>query len=538
MRSVALLLLVLVPAACGSTVPPPVAGTYRNPILHADYSDPDAVRVGDDYWMTSSSFSQVPGLPLLHSRDLVNWTLAGHALPRLVPAETHRTPQHGKGVWAPSIRHHAGLYWIYYPDPDTGLYVLTAPDPRGPWSAPTLVKGGKGLIDPSPFWDDDGSVYLVHGWAKSFSGIGNVLTLLRLTADGTGVEEDLGVVIDGDALPGYSTLEGPKVYRRNGWTYIFAPAGGVTYGWQSVFRARDIRGPYEARIVMDQGTTDVNGPHQGALVDTPSGEWWFLHYQDKGAYGRIVHLQPVAWKDDWPVIGEDPDGDGKGQPVLTHRMPDLPAQPAASPPTSDDFDSSTPGLQWQWQANPDPAWFSLADVPGALRLFAQPEPNPGNLYDAPCLLLQKFPAEEFSFAATIDGTGLAEGESAGLIVFGFDYAWLGLKRIDGALALVMADGRGGLLGMPQGETAVALPQGVPDGPIRMRVNVREGALCRFDVSVDPSQVMRADTGDFQASMGQWIGAKVGLFAAASAGVGAGHADFAEVVVESSATADP
>jgi beta-xylosidase len=516
---------------CAGTVPDPGDGTYVNPILHADYSDPDAVRVGDDFWMTSSSFSQVPGLPILHSRDLVNWSLVAHALPRLVPEDAHRTPQHGKGVWAPSIRHHADRFWIYYPDPDTGLYVITATDPRGPWSAPILVKGGKGLIDPCPFWDEDGSVYLVHAWARSFSGIDNVLTLLRLTADGTGVAEDLGVLIDGDALPGTSTLEGPKVYRRDGWTYVFAPAGGVTYGWQSVFRARDIRGPYEGRIVLDQGATDVNGPHQGALVDTPSGEFWFLHFQDKGVYGRVVHLEPVVWKDDWPVIGEDPDGDGTGQPVLAPRRPDLPGQPDATPPTSDAFDAPDLGLQWQWQANPEPAWYSLADAPGRLRLFAQPEPNPGNLYDAPSLLLQKFPAEVFSVTTTIDGTGLAEGESAGLIVFGYDYAWLGLQRIDGVVTLVLADGRGGLLGLPQGETAVALPEGAADRPIRLRVSVREGGLCRFGFSVDGVAFTPADTEDFPASMGRWIGARVGLFAAASAAAGAGHADFAEVVVE-------
>jgi beta-xylosidase len=152
-------------------------GTYKNPVLHADYSDPDVVRVGDDYWLVSSSFNHVPGLPILHSRDLVNWELVGHALPRLLPENIFNTPQHGKGVWAPSIRFHAGKYWIYYPDPDFGIYLVTATDPRGPWSAPVLVKGGRGIIDPCPFWDDDGRVYLIHGWAASRANIKNVLTL-------------------------------------------------------------------------------------------------------------------------------------------------------------------------------------------------------------------------------------------------------------------------------------------------------------------------------------------------------------------------
>src|SRR5262249_30528271 len=138
----------LIASLAGQPAYPPA--TYTNPILHADYSDPDVVRVGADYYMTASSFSHVPGLPILHSNDLVSWTLVGHALPRLVPDDMFRVPQHGKGVWAPAIRHHAGRFWIYYPDPDVGIYVTTAQDPRGPWTAPVLVKGGKGLIDPCP----------------------------------------------------------------------------------------------------------------------------------------------------------------------------------------------------------------------------------------------------------------------------------------------------------------------------------------------------------------------------------------------------
>lgn len=487
-------------------------GTYRNPIIHADYSDPDAVRAGDDFWMVSSSFGHVPALPVLHSRDLVNWSLVTHALPRLVPEEAFPTPQHGKGVWAPSIRFHAGKFWIYYPDPDFGLYVITAADPRGPWSAPVLVKGGKGLIDPCPLWDDDGRVYLIHGWANSRSNVKNVLTLLELDAGGTRVIDDFGYVINGDKLPGYTTLEGPKLYKRNGWYYVFAPAGGVKPGWQSVFRARSIRGPYEDRVVLAQGQSPVNGPHQGALVDTPSGEWWFLHFQDKDAYGRIVHLQPVRWENDWPLMGTGvATGAVKGEPVLVHRKPSLPTQPIAVPPTSDEFDSPALGLQWQWQANPQPDWFSLAARPGALRLFAQPEPKPGNLYDAPHLLMQKFPAPEFTATALLAaGTGDAQ---TGLIVFGYDYAWIGL--------------RGGRLVQVTVKTAAEKPavseKVVADkitGPVHLRVEVGAGARCRFSYSLD-GRTFTPLGDDFTATVGRWVGAKVGLFAAGSGG----HADF-------------
>jgi beta-xylosidase len=503
-------------------------GSYKNPVLQADYSDPDAIRVGDDYWMVSSSFTQTPGLPILHSKDLVNWELANHALPRQVPEDNFAVPQHGKGVWAPAIRFHAGKFWIYYPDPDFGIYVITATDPRGEWSKPVLVKGGRGLIDPCPLWDDDGKVYLIHGWANSRANVKNSLTLLELNAEGTRPVDDFGYVVNGDKLPHYTTLEGPKLYKRDGWYYIFAPAGGVSTGWQSVFRAKNIRGPYEDRIVLDQGKTPVNGPHQGAWVDTPAGEDWFLHFQDQDAYGRVVHLQPMVWQDGWPVIGEDPDGDGKGQPVLTHKKPNvglaLAATPFAVPPTSDEFDAPNLGLQWQWQANPQSGWFSLTAQPGQLRLFAQPAPKPGNLYEAPSLLLQKFPAREFTVTTRIELHALADGDSAGLMIFGYDYAWIGLKREQGVVAPLLALRRDAVKGGPQEEIRVL---GAGFAPQFFRVTVRDGGKCRFSLSADGVNFSPVG-GEFTATVGRWVGAKVGVFASGAAGA---SADFDWVRVE-------
>lgn len=498
-------------------------GRYRNPILHADYSDPDVVRIGDDFWMTASSFGHVPGLPLLHSRDLVNWTLTGHALPRLVPEEVFRTPQHGKGVWAPSIRYHDGKYWIYYPDPDFGLYVITATDPRGPWSAPVMVRAGKGLIDPCPLWDDDGRVWLVHAWAKSRAGINNRLTLLRLSADGTQVEEDGGFIIDGDQFPGCSTLEGPKLYRRNGWYYVFAPAGGVADGWQSVFRARDIRGPYEHRVVLARGQSPVNGPHQGALVDTPAGEWWFCHFQDKGPSGRIVHLQPVIWRDDWPLMGTGvTTGDATGEPVLVHAKPALPPQPVAVPATSDDFAAPSLAPQWQWQANPGTDWYALGVHPGVLRLFARSGPATDNLYHVPHLLMQKFPALDFTVTTLVALSPKSAGVSAGLIVFGYDYAWLGLRSTSDGVQLVQ-DVRLDAAERASAQTTVVQPK--VDGPVWLRVTITEGKQCRFACSLDGKQFVPAGV-TFTAKPGRWVGAKVGLFALGQPGAPAtGWADF-------------
>ena len=484
-------------------------GTFTNPVIYADYSDPDAVRVGGDYFMVSSSFSAVPGLPILHSRDLVHWELVNHALPELVPDSAFATPQHGAGVWAPAIRYHAGRYWIYYPDPDHGIYLITATNPRGKWSAPQLVKAGKGLIDPCPLWDDDGNVYLVHAFARSRAGFANVLHLNRLAADGTKVTDEGRVIVDGDKIPGYTTLEGPKFYKRNGWYYIFAPAGGVKQGWQSVFRSRRIDGPYEGRIVLAQGSTDVNGPHQGALVDTPGGEWWFLHFQDAEAYGRIVHLQPVTWKDDWPVIGADNDGDGTGEPRRSWKKPRLPPWKTVSPPSSDAFKSPSLGLQWQWQANPE-GWWLNHPAGGGLRLRAVPAPP--NLWHAANLLLQKFPAPEFSATVDIDVGALRQGERAGLIVFGADYAWLGVERSAGAQGLVLRIMENAAQAMSEREAAAVALTGTS---ATLRVSVGRDATCRFAVVREGKPETIGPV--FSAKPGRWVGAKLGVFATAPPG---------------------
>ena len=285
-------------------------GKYKNPIINADYSDPDVCRVGDDYYMTSSSFNCIPALQILHSKDLVNWTLIGYAAERLTPEEDFSKPQHGNGVWAPSIRYHNGEFYVCYGDPDRGIYMIKTKDPAGRWDDPILIHPAVGIIDPCPFWDEDGRAYIAHGYAGSRAGVKSIIGMIEMTPDGTATIGSDRVIYDGHI--GNETIEGAKMYKRDGYYYIFSPAGGVATGWQVVLRSKNVWGPYETRTVMAQGNTDVNGPHQGAWVDTPTGEDWFLHFQDVGAYGRLVHLQPMRWVDDWPVIGIDDDGDGCG----------------------------------------------------------------------------------------------------------------------------------------------------------------------------------------------------------------------------------
>lgn len=316
-------------------------GTYKNPVLFADYSDPDVCRAGDDFYLTSSSFGCLPGLQILHSKDLVNWSIISAAVPTaLPPVTTPERPEHGNRVWAPSIRHHNGEFYIFWGDPDQGIFMVKSAKAEGPWSEPVLVKEIKGIIDTCPLWDEDGKVYLAHAYAGSRAGLKSVISVCELNAGATKAIGPSRIIFDGHEA--HQTCEGPKLYKKDGYYYIFLPAGGVATGWQVVLRSKNIYGPYESRTVLAQGNTPVNGPHQGGWVDTPTGEDWFMHFQDVGAYGRVVHLQPMKWIDGWPVIGTDKDNDGCGEPVLTYRKPDVGGTyPTCTPQESDEFDGYT-----------------------------------------------------------------------------------------------------------------------------------------------------------------------------------------------------
>jgi len=499
-------------------------GTYKNPVINADYSDPDAIRVGDDYYLVSSSFEDIPGLPILHSKDLVNWTIIGHALKRQPPFDHFSKPQHGGGVWAPSIRFHKGEFYIYYPDPDFGIYVVKTKNIRGTWSEPLLVEAGKGLIDPCPLWDDDNKTYLVHAYAGSRAGIKSILVIKQMNPEGTKTLDEGTIIYDGHETD--PTIEGPKLYKRNGYYYIFAPAGGVSTGWQLVLRSKNIYGPYERKVVMDQGSTPVNGPHQGAWIDTKTGEHWFLHFQDKGPYGRVVHLQPMKWIGDWPVIGTDKDGDGKGEPVLVYKKPNVGnTMPVSSPAESDEFNDTKIGLQWQWMANPKATWAFTDHSKGSLRLFSDILPDSAkNLWDASNVLLQKFPADEFMVTTkmTFTPNSRLENEKAGLAIMGLSYANIALKSKKDGVYLVYTVCKDA--GKGKGEIEIILSKQI-EKTIYLRVKVTNGARCRFSYSLDGKAF--TETGEeFQAEVGQWIGAKVGIFCTRETRINdSGYADF-------------
>ena len=497
-------------------------GKFQNPIIYADYSDPDVCRVGDDFYMTASSFNCIPGLPILHSKDLVNWEIINYALERQVPEEMFNVPSHGNGVWAPAIRYHDGEFFIFWGDPDNGIFMVKTKNPAGRWDKPVLVHKSKGIIDTCPFWDEDGRAWIGHGYAGSRAGLKSILGMIEMTPDGIATIGEDRMIYDGHV--DNVTIEGVKLYKRNGFYYILCPAGGVPTGWQLAMRSKSIYGPYEWKKVMAQGKSDINGPHQGGLVDTPDGsESWFIHFQDLEAYGRVAHLNPVKWVEDWPVIGEDKDGDLCGEPLRTCKKPNLPKQTVHTPVESDDFNHNGLGLQWQWHANQNALWSFTDEVQGVLRLFSWPveQKKYGNIWDVPNLLLQKFPAPNFTATTKVKFHPSEKhvGERCGLVVMGWDYAALVMENTGDAINLCRVNCHEARKGKSESREGDAVSIG-KDQYVWLRVSVHPilpkkaddkiKTICSFAYSLDGKKFTSLGS-DFSATPGQWIGAKVGLF---------------------------
>lgn len=485
-----------IPFQAQSKEPSQRARGYSNPILFSDYSDPDVIRDGNHFYLIASTFHFVPGIPILESLDLVHWTILGHALPKLDMDPRYNlegSNGYGMGVWAPAIRKHNGLFYIYFPTPTEGIFVVTAKTINGPWSKPVALIRQAGLEDPCPFWDDDGSAYLVH----SKKGAGPLI-LHRMAADGMSVLDDgKEIVRDPEHLP---TLEGPKMYKRDGIYYIFAPFGGVAKGSQSVLRSKSVWGPYEYKVVLAQGSTNINGPHQGAYVETPDGRGWFIHFQSRGAHGRIVHLQPVKWQDGWPVIGEVPPGPSVGEPVLMY--PELPVNAGAKaaamhPQTSDEFGALTLGPQWEWNHNPDDSRWSLSRRRGFLRL------SPGaasDLLHARNTLTQQMQSESLDFTVRMDISHMREDARAGLAMFQKDPNGLQVAAKAGKHTLQWFAGAD-----------------VTDGPdvtaktVQLRVQVRDD-LAVYSYSLDDGRSFHQLGAEVPIAFSFWKGSRPALFA--------------------------
>ena len=496
-------------------------GTYTNPVINADYSDPDVCvgPSGEDYYLTASSFQCIPGLPILHSCDLVNWQIVGYAIKDKLYAghreliEHYNTVQHGNGVWAPSIRYHDGQYYIYWGDPDYGVFMVKTlnGDPAGEWTDPLLVIEGKGYIDTTPLWDEDGRCYLVNGWANSRAKFASVLTVRELSADGTRAIGQPVIVFDGNGTEN-RTCEGPKFYKRDGWYWIMCPAGGVPTGFQLAMRSKSPYGPYEHKVVLQQGKTHINGPHQGGWVHTKYGEDWFLHFQDKEAYGRVVHLNPVDWSTGWPIMGK------KGEPVTTYRKPKANGQlPTANPAESDEFNSPVMGKQWQWQANYDEK-FGVPTAFGTFRIYNYKLPeDANNLWLVPNMLLQKTPADEFTVTTKLRFTSKADGQLGGLIMMGLDYQALVVKRVGQEFQLLKLTCHQADKGTPQEEELITTLKPTAEDKTDYKPGIHEDIYLMMKVkdsqvkflwSLD-GRTYKSCSDAFKMREGKWIGAKFG-----------------------------
>jgi beta-xylosidase len=321
-------------------------GTFTNPPLYADYPDPDIIRVGGDFYFATTTFVNSPGLTILHSRDLVNWELVSHVIPRLEGRPQYNLKDGGAyrtGVFAPSLRFHDGTFYVVTTPVGQNTRVYFAKDIRGPWRFHELARAA---FDPGLFIESDGTGYI----ATSGGWDGHV-TLLKLN-------RELSQIVDARGIFYYQGAEGSKVIKRGGWYYIFNAVPSRLGLICS--RARDIYGPYETQASLD----DRTGGHQGALVDLPDGSWYGFVMRDCGAVGRMTYLSPIFWRDDWPVWGTP---GAPGRVPATARKP-IQGQAICQPATSDDFTSPALGLQWQWNHNPDDSRWSLSERPGWLRL--------------------------------------------------------------------------------------------------------------------------------------------------------------------------
>lgn len=402
-------------------------GTYTNPVIAADFPDPDVIMVGGTYYMVSTTMFVFPGVTILKSNDLVNWEYCTNAVPRFdfspcYDLDTCNRYSHGQ--WATSIKYNDGKFYLLFITLDEGGFICSANKAEGPWDIRKLPKG---FYDPGLFFDDDGRIYVTHGYSD--------ISVTELNPDFSPKGEDAHI-FSGDIRRG---LEGMHVYKINGYYYLYGTYGGRD-GIQVALRSKNIYGPYEQKIVIRELTPGVNfGIHQGALMQTKTGEWWTILFVDSGPFGRFPSLQPVTWVDDWPMVGVD------GKAVVTYKKPNVGKDyPLTDLPTSDEFDDTTLGMQWGWNHNPDPDKWSLTERPGYLRLTTAKVVAGLGLPEARNTLTQRPFANYNNDIPTTGSTklevrGMKDGDIAGLALFQDPYAYIAVKQEKGLKQLIMVN---------------------------------------------------------------------------------------------------
>jgi beta-xylosidase len=475
-------------------------GTFVNPVLPADYSDIDAIRVGDDYYAISSTLHLSPGMAVLHSRDLVNWELIGHAVQDVTQISLEmnwdRMNRYGRGVWAGAIRHHDGKFWLYFASPDEGLFMTTATNPAGPWEPLHQLWKVSGWDDLCPFWDDDGQAYLV---ATNFArdpanGQSYNIHLLKMSADGK------SLVMESDRIIHQSRgSEANKLYKFNGSYYHFfsevRPEGRVTM----MGRARTLEGPWETRQLNHVSKNIDKEPNQGGLLQVAPDNWWFLTHQGSGDWdGRTLALLPVAWTDGWPIIGA-PGADGIGNMVWSAKKPI--ASVVAKPSRKlDDFDLPALGAEWEWNHQPRADHWSLTQRPGFLRLHAFKPLDPGNFMRAGNTLSQRvLRTRKSAVTALIDISKMTDGQTAGMCHFSRSYVTCGVAQ-SGTVRKLVFNMNGQKTEGPE----------ITGGRIWLRSHWDIDGKSQYAYSLD-GQTFTTAGPEFQLTWGYYRGDRVGIF---------------------------
>jgi xylan 1,4-beta-xylosidase len=512
-------------------------GTYTNPIFADEFSDPDIIRVGEDYYMTGTTMHVMPGLPVLHSRDLVNWRLLSYAFDRLDMGPEYRLEDgretYGQGIWAPAIRHHNGTFYIFSNINGHGLQVFSATDPAGPWTHRSLEGPAH---DVSVLFDDDGRIYAVHGYDE--------VKLIEMRPDLSGFIEgsERTIIPAGNAMG-----EGHHFYKIDG-RYFIISANYSPVGRMTAALADRVEGPYEtvtisARETMGQqrgwwltdnglgkplpgpgAKLEVSEPampnfasavplHQGGIVELPNGEWWGWSMMDRKSMGRTTYLSPVTWKDGWPYFGLP---GNPGRSPVTWPKPATGTDQAPMPTwrRSDDF--AGPSLQpvWQWNHVPDDGRWSLTARPGHLRLETLPAPH---FLLARNSLTQRAVWPESIATARLDASGLEDGDYAGLALLNIPFATLGVVR----------DGGGYRLRFYDQLADRTLEEPLPGPIVHLRVaGDFDEEVAQFSVSTD-GDVFRPIGGQLRTAyqLKTFQGVRYALFAFNEAGRAGGHADF-------------
>lgn len=466
---------------------------YTNPIIHADFSDPDCIRVGEDFYLISSSFNHLPAIPILHSKNLVEWSYVGYALDKL--DEKFGEVCHGEGVWAPSIRYHDGLFYIIYPMPDEGIFEIHSTSITGPWSKPNCLIEGKGYEDPCPIWDN-GKAYLVFSFVKSRIGFNSLLAVIEVSPDLSHTIGDYKIVYDGHN--DNPTIEGPKFYKRNDYFYILAPAGSVKGGWQVALRSKNVFGPYESKIILYQSDTLINGPHQGALIDLNDAEFSFIHFQDKRAYGRICHLEPVKWINDWPLCGRVDDPLLAGSPVLEEEYP-VNVKTNETIQISDDFKSNKLSFMWQRPSNIN----DFYELNNGLVFKLKNTAYKNEINKIPYALLTKVSALEFDIETLFDLSNMAELDHFGFILYGVSYKCVEFFKKDNKIYLREISGAFGE------EDNILESREINSSLIKIIAKFRNSNIydLNYNVFVNDKEIIKPT----KATAGKWIGSKIGFY---------------------------